>query len=441
MPEAVKPAIRDRVKELRRVPARELIPNAKNWRKHPKGQRDALRGILAEVGFVGAVIARELPDGRLELIDGHLRAETLPDDEVPVLVVDLNETEAAKVLATHDPLAAMAEADGEILKSLLSEMSSEDEAVRKMLDDLATDSGIKPDPANIVEDEAPEPPAVPITKPGDLWILGNHRLLCGDSTKAEDITRLMGGERAGLWFTSPPYGQQRDYGVAKDQVSDWDNLMRGVFSHAPEFLTDDGQILVNLGMIHREGEWIPYWDAWIEWMRSEKWKRFGFYVWDQGFGLPGNWNGRFAPSHEFVFHFNRTPVEPQKFVPKAPENVTQRRKGGSTMRGSDGVCREFSSPEASAQPNKVPDSVIRINRMHGGHGIDHPAIFPVALPSFAMNAFPGSVYEPFSGSGTTIIAAEQLGRRCFAMEIDPAYCDVAVTRWEKLTGRKAELTR
>lgn len=433
--------IRDRIKEFRRVPASQLIPNQKNWRKHPAEQRAALRGILNEIGFVGACLARELPDGSLELLDGHLRTETAGDSEVPVLIVDLDDAEAAKVLATLDPIAAMAEADAELLGSLMTDFETQDEAVRKMLDDLAADSGIKPDPVEIVEDEAPEPPAVPVTKPGDLWILGDHRLLCGDSTKAEDVQRLMGGERAGLLFTSPPYGQQRDYGVAKDQVTDWDKLMRGVFSHAQEVLTADGQILVNLGLIHRDGEWIPYWDAWLEWMRSEKWKRFGFYVWDQGFGLPGNWNGRFAPSHEFVFHFNRIPIEPQKFVPKAPENVTERRRGGSTMRGHDGVCREFSSPEASAQPNKIPDSVIRVNRMHGGHGIDHPAIFPVALPSFAMNAFSGPVYEPFSGSGTTIVAGEQLGRRCFAMEIDPAYCDVTVARWEKLTGRKAELAK
>lgn len=120
-----------------------------------------------------------------------------------------------------------------------------------------------------------------------------------------------------------------------------------------------------------------------------------------------------------------------------PKNVKARHKGGSTMRGKNGKCVDFTSPESSAQPSKIPDSVLRINRMHGGHGIDHPAIFPVELPAFAMQALPRLSYEPFCGSGTTIIAAEQLGRTCYGMEISPQYCDVIVARWEKLTGKKA----
>lgn len=109
------------------------------------------------------------------------------------------------------------------------------------------------------------------------------------------------------------------------------------------------------------------------------------------------------------------------------------------MRNSKGETVEFTNPGASAQPTKIPESVVRINRMHGGHGIDHPAIFPVALPAFAMQAWGGYVYEPFCGSGTTLIAAEQLGRKCYGMEISPQYCDVIVKRWEKLTGQKATL--
>src|SRR5579872_2634795 len=105
--------IRDRIKELRRVPAKDLRPNTKNWRTHPKAQREALQGILAEVGYAGALIARELPDGSLELIDGHLRAETTPDQLVPVLVLDVTKEEADKLLASLDPLAAMAETNAQ----------------------------------------------------------------------------------------------------------------------------------------------------------------------------------------------------------------------------------------------------------------------------------------------------------------------------------------
>src|SRR5215218_5721491 len=100
--------IRDRIKELRRVRAGDLRPNPRNWRLHPTEQQDALRGVLAEVGFAAALLARELPDGTLMLVDGHLRAETMPDAIVPVLVLDVDEQEADKILLTHDALAGMA---------------------------------------------------------------------------------------------------------------------------------------------------------------------------------------------------------------------------------------------------------------------------------------------------------------------------------------------
>jgi ParB-like chromosome segregation protein Spo0J len=129
--------IRDRIKELRRVRAAELRPNPRNWRKHPAVQQDALRGLLAEVGYAGALLARELPDGSLMLIDGHLRAETTPDAVVPVLVLDIDEREADKILLTHDPLAGMAEASEERLHALLANVQTESDAVRSLLDSLS----------------------------------------------------------------------------------------------------------------------------------------------------------------------------------------------------------------------------------------------------------------------------------------------------------------
>jgi hypothetical protein len=116
--------IRDRIKELRRVRADQLKPSARNWRTHPQHQRDALRGVLAEVGYAGALVARELADGSLELIDGHLRAETTPDAVVPVLVLDVDESEAAKLLATFDPLSQMAETNQTALSDLLKEVET-----------------------------------------------------------------------------------------------------------------------------------------------------------------------------------------------------------------------------------------------------------------------------------------------------------------------------
>jgi hypothetical protein len=134
--------IRNRVKELRHVPASDLRPNPKNWRTHPKAQQDALRGILAEVGMADAVLARELEDGSLMLIDGHLRAETAADSTVPVLVLDVNEAEADKLLATLDPLAAMADSDAAKLDELLRNVDTGSEALQQMLASTAAQAGL-----------------------------------------------------------------------------------------------------------------------------------------------------------------------------------------------------------------------------------------------------------------------------------------------------------
>lgn len=145
--------IRDRIKELRRVRASQLQPNPKNWRKHPERQHAAMRGALAEIGYADALLARELPDGSLELIDGHLRAETTPDAEVPVLVLDLDEREAEKLLVVLDPLAGMAETDREALADLADDVEIENESLRAMVARLAER------PETLDDAPEPEPPA------------------------------------------------------------------------------------------------------------------------------------------------------------------------------------------------------------------------------------------------------------------------------------------
>lgn len=136
--------IRDRISELRRVRASSLQANPGNWRRHPKAQRDAMAGILAEIGYADALLVRELPDGTLQILDGHCRAEVTPDAEVPCLILDLNDDEAALLLASLDPLAGMAEADTEKLKALLDEVSTESNALADALDALAVENGIEP---------------------------------------------------------------------------------------------------------------------------------------------------------------------------------------------------------------------------------------------------------------------------------------------------------
>ncbi|MBX3411582.1 MAG: ParB N-terminal domain-containing protein [Pirellulales bacterium] len=148
---------RDRIKELRRVPAAALRPNPRNWRRHPAGQRAALRAMLDEVGFADALLARELLDGSLELVDGHLRAETAADDEVPVLVLDLEESEADKLLALLDPLAALAETDQVALGDLSARLELESEALGNVLASILDEPSV----LDAARHEEPETPVVP----------------------------------------------------------------------------------------------------------------------------------------------------------------------------------------------------------------------------------------------------------------------------------------
>jgi hypothetical protein len=125
--------LRDRVLEMRRVRADTLRPHPLNWRAHPPGQVRALQAVLDEVGFVGALVARPLPDGSLQLVDGHLRAETLPDAELPVLVVDLTDEEAARLLAVYDPLTSLAESQTERLAELFASIELRHAALQELV--------------------------------------------------------------------------------------------------------------------------------------------------------------------------------------------------------------------------------------------------------------------------------------------------------------------
>ena len=434
--------------KTRSVRIADLSIDPANARKHSQRNLDAIAASLKRFGQQKPIVVDKANIVRAG--NGTLQAAIhLGWDKIDAVTTDLTGAEASAYAIADNRTAELAEWDDPVLKATLEALADEDRALldacgytEEELDALVTgEEGTDDDgtTGEIIEDEVPEPPVDPITKPGDLWILGRHRVLCGDSTKAEDVARLMDGAKADLCFTSPPYGQQRDYTKeGKEKCSDWDGLMRGVFANLP--LADDGQVLVNLGLIHREGEWIPYWDGWIEWMREQGWRRFGWYVWDQGSGLPGDWNGRLAPSHEFIWHFNKQTVKPSHCVPKDPKSIRDR-TGDASMRMGAEKTQKATSGKASLNTHKIPDSVVRIQRQCGRieSGDYHPAVFPVAFPSMAMNCWGGDVYEPFCGSGTTLIAAEQLGRTCYGMEISPQYCDVIVKRWENLTGEKATL--
>lgn len=163
-------AIRDRVKDFRRVPASSLRPSKFNWRTHPENQKSALRAVLARIGFAGAELTRELPDGSLELIDGHARAEEMGDNLIPVLVTDLSEQEAKELLAVYDPIGDLATADAAKLEDLLASIDLEAPALLQLCDELAAkhlpqDEPAADEPAG--EDAIPEKYQILIECPGE----------------------------------------------------------------------------------------------------------------------------------------------------------------------------------------------------------------------------------------------------------------------------------
>lgn len=410
--------IRDRVVSLRRVRAGDLRPNPRNWRTHPKAQREALQGVLAEIGYADALLAREV-DGGLELIDGHLRAETTPDAEVPVLVLDVTQAEADKLLLTLDPLAAMAGSNAESLKALLASATTNSEAVAALFAGLARDAGV----AALVaaEDDAPEPLKQAVTAAGDLWTLGGHRLLCGDSTKREDVCRLMDGQAAALLATDPPYlvdytgerpeiaagrpgkrrgGGGKDWSATYKEVGikDADAFFRAVFTNALEVLAPKAAIYC--WHAHKRQALI-----------ARVWEDLGILDHQQIV-----WVKPSAVFGRVFWHFRHEPC------------MMGWAKGSMPRHDDD---HRF-------------DSVWEINWEGKNRvvGNEHPTQKPVEIFARPMRKHTreGAVcFEPFSGSGSHLIAAEQFKRRCFAMELEPVFVDVAIRRWQAFTGKEAVL--
>ena len=432
--------------EYRKVEA--LIPYARNPRTHAESQIVKIAASIVEYGWTNPILI----DGENGIIAGHGRlaaARKLGLDQVPVIeLAHLTSAKKRALVIADNRLALDAGWDEEMLALELTDLSDlgynlaltgfEDAEIEALLAADVTDietARNSEDQESDGADDIPQTPVVAVSRTGDVWAIGAHRLICGDATDRDVIAALMRGELSRLCFTSPPYGNQRDY--TSGGISDWDGLMHGVFSHLP--MANDGQVLVNLGLIHRDNEVIPYWDGWLSWMRQHGWRRFAWYVWDQGPGMPGDWAGRFAPSFEFVFHFDRESRKPHKIVPckHAGQESHLRADGSSTaMRGKDGEVGGWTHKGLPTQDTRIPDSVIRVMRHKGkiGQDIDHPAVFPVALPEFVIDAYTDLgdiVFEPFGGSGTTMLAAERTGRICRSVEIAPQYVDVAVRRFQQ----------
>jgi DNA modification methylase len=399
---------RNRIVGSGEVDPAQLVVNPLNWRVHPAAQRRALTGSLDEIGWVQQILVNR---ATARVVDGHARIdEAISRHEalVPVLYVDLDPDEEALVLASLDPIGAMATADKEKLEELLRVLTPNDAGLQAVLDDLADTNSIHR--LGLIEpDDLPAPPDEEeiYVKAGDLWQLGQHRLLCGDSTEPGDVARLMAGEEAECLWTDPPYGIEyvgktaEQLTIQNDGAEGSDTVVIGAFRAAQLAPSARFYIAAPAGPRH-----VTFHEA----VLSVGWRLHQELVWAKGSIVLGHSDYHYA--HEPILY---------GYLPGSGRPGRGRHEGtkwyGDHAQSS---VLEYPRPTAS---------------------VDHPTMKPVGLVSqcLANSTTRGDlIYDGFLGSGTTLIAAEQLGRRCFGLEIEPRYAQVTIQRWEAFTGKKAE---
>ena len=300
----------------------------------------------------------------------------------------------------------------------------------------------EPDPEQIEEDNPQESmfDLTAGTKPGDMFQLGIHKLLCGSSTSVEDVARLMGEDHAELLFTSPPYSDMREYRGEKNLDPTF--LANFIRCYAPYVSYQ----AVNLGLQMKDQEIYPYWNDYIDVAHMAGLKLLAWNVWDKLMCGSIGMQKYFVPCrHEWIFVFGKERKELRLTWPKEQNSINKKHK--RRVRQPDGTTK-FSTTGDTSQPYKKMESVLDLDfcsmtKMYAELGEirgEHPATFPVNFPSEYIKAFTNQldvVAEPFGGSGTTLIACQELNRKCRIMELDPHYCDIIIARWEKLTGQKA----
>jgi DNA modification methylase len=371
---------------------------------------ESLKRSLREFGAVDPAIVNS--DGTI--IGGHQRVEAarqLEWSEFPVIEVDLSEERARLLNLALNRISG--QWDEVLLAELLAELATdeadlalsgfEETEIEALIGEVKTREGEDTPP--------PEPPEDPRSSPGDLWLLGEHRVLCGDSTDPDHVRRLLDDVKADLLYTDPPYGMS--YKSTKHEVIEGDRLRGSEL----EQLVSDALSLARASCTKKAAAFI--WATWrtypefVSALREASLDPTACIVWNKGRIGPGAMHYR--PQHEFCIYCR--PLE-----------------------DNDHELCIYCQGEDWSGPKGESD-VWTISR---DQGYDHPTQKPTALGERAIKATTRQgdlVLDPFGGSGSTLLAADNLKRRAALMELDPRYVDVIVRRWETHTGGKAELAR
>jgi DNA modification methylase len=439
-------------------PVERLVPYARNARTHSPEQVAQIAASILEFGF-NAPILVDSNDG---IIAGHCRllaALKLGLREVPVVVLDhLSETQRRAYILADNKLALNAGWDEAVLASELKDLEhegldlavvgfSEEELAGLLADD---DAGEQEEP----EEEIPEPPAQPVTQPGDLWTIGKHRLTCGDCRDQGVVRMLFGEARANIAIMSPPYATQREYdpssGFKPIPPEEYVAWFRAVAAGIESVLAPDGSYFLNIKPHAEDGERHLYvMDLVIAHKRQWGWRFVDEFCWRKtDNGVPGGWGNRFKNAFEPVFHFCKRPEI--KFRPQAVGHVSEdcfdyspnnpKSTSGSGLLGTGArgdAAGKAGSADADGRYTGVarPSNVIEV-KTESSQG-SHSAPFPRALVEFFLLAFTDAgdvAFDAFMGSGTTMAAAEVLGRVGLGCEVSPAYCDVILRRMMNLSG-------
>jgi DNA modification methylase len=392
-----------------------LIPYARNSRTHAEGQVAQLAASMRAFGFTNPVLI----DEKGVIIAGHGRimaAKQAGLDTVPCIrLTHLSDAQKRALVIADNKLALNAGWDEKMLALEMRDLMAEGFDVGLTgfdlpdIDELIAGLDAMPE-GNTDADDAPAVQEVAVSRPGDVWVLGKHRVMCGDSTKANDVSTLMNGEQAMLMQTDPPYGvdyandERPNPGVAKPRVAN-DDLLEG--AKLQEFL----EAAIRAALPHLD-------------------KHAAFYLWH-----PMLTQGTFfaaAAAADILIHRQIIWAKPVLLLGRGDYHWKHELCFYGWVRGN--------RPPFYGQRNQTTvweiASVSQAERKEMNHATPKPVA--IWLPPIDNHTRAGELmYEPFSGSGSQIIAAEQTGRRCYAMELSPNYVDVAVRRWQQFTGRTA----